>query len=88
MVGIGGGAVVEVAARWDEGGRAVGRIDRDAARAFGPQVDGGEDCPTDVRGIAQLMRLGWFRQVRLQVAAGAGGAGASDSTRARAGETA
>ena len=50
---------------------------------------------TDARGIAQLMRLGWFRPVHckslpasrcLQVVASAGGPGASDHAQASAGQ--
>jgi hypothetical protein len=37
----------------------------------------------DARGIAQLMRLGWFRPA-LQIAASAGGAGGIDSAQAAA----
>ena len=37
----------------------------------------------DARGIAQLMRLGWFRPVHCKSVAGAGGAGASGGAQAR-----
>lgn len=42
----------------------------------------------DARGIAQLMRLGWFRGGALQVAAGTGGPRPADGAQAAAGEAA
>src|SRR5207302_194124 len=46
---------------------------RDAFKAMPVKTD-----RKDARGIAQLMRLGWFRPGSLQVVAGPGGAGAAD----------
>jgi transposase len=41
---------------------------------------------TDARGIAQLMRLGWFRPVHCKSAASPGGACPSDHPQASAGQ--
>jgi len=54
---------------------------RDAFKAMPVKTD-----RKDARGIAQLMRLGWFRAVHLQVAAGAGSASAVDGTQAASDE--
>ncbi len=52
---------------------------RDAFKAMPVKTD-----RKDARGIAQLMRLGWFRSGALQIVAGAGGAGAADGAKAAA----
>ena len=52
---------------------------RDAFKAMPVKTD-----RKDARGIAQLMRLGWFRPVHCKSLAGAGGAGAVDGAQTAA----
>lgn len=52
---------------------------RDAFKAMPVKTD-----RKDARGIAQLMRLGWFRPVHCKSPAGAGGAGSVDCAQAAA----
>ena len=54
---------------------------RDAFKAMPVKID-----RKDARGIAQLMRLGWFPLGALQVAARPGAARGTDGTQARAGQ--
>src|SRR5277367_6195526 len=59
----GGRAAVAMAVCGHAGCWAAGRIARDPARPGRLQGDAGHDRSKDARGIAQLMRLGWFRPV-------------------------
>ena len=59
----GGGTVVAMAVRGAAGGGPCGRASGDAARADAFKAMPVKSDRNDARGIAQLMRLGWFRPV-------------------------
>ena len=86
---LGGGAAVAMALCGRCGRRACGGASGDAARAAMPfQAMPVKTDRNDARGIAQLMRLGWFQPGALQVDWRPGGARAADRAQAGAVEAA